>query len=108
MYGNIDAEIKFPSTPAEFATKQWMNFILRIDTQAPWLKRKTKKLIDNFEIVIGSRWPTVQDIRAPKWSRSLLKTLSSWRYALGIYRFPIELQWANQFINLRKPKRESL
>ncbi|HTC75888.1 MAG TPA: radical SAM protein, partial [Edaphobacter sp.] len=108
MYGNIDAEIKFPSTPAEFATKQWMNFILRIDTQAPWLKRKTKKLIDNFEIVIGSRWPTVQDIRAPKWSRALLKTLSSWRYALGIYRFPIELQWANQFINLRKPKRESL
>jgi len=27
---------------------------------------------------------------------------------LRIYRFPVELQWANQFINLRKPKRESL
>ena len=29
----------------------------------------TRKLIDNFEIVVGSRWPTVQDIRAPRWSR---------------------------------------
>jgi anaerobic magnesium-protoporphyrin IX monomethyl ester cyclase len=37
-----------------------------------------------------------------------LKSLSAWRYALGVYRFPIELQWANEFINLRKPKRESL
>jgi radical SAM superfamily enzyme YgiQ (UPF0313 family) len=108
MYGKIDGQISFPSTPAEWATKQWMDFTLRIDTKAPWLRPKTKDLIDNFEIVIGSRWPTVQDIHAPRWSRALLKTLSSWRYALRIYRFPIELQWANQFINLRKPKRESL
>jgi anaerobic magnesium-protoporphyrin IX monomethyl ester cyclase len=37
-----------------------------------------------------------------------LKSLSAWRYALGFYRYPLELQWANQFIQLRKPKRESL
>jgi anaerobic magnesium-protoporphyrin IX monomethyl ester cyclase len=108
MYGDVDGKISFPDTPAEWATKKWMDFTLRIDTSAPWMTRKTKKLIDNFEIVIGSRWPTVQDIRAPRWSRALLKTLSAWRYALGIYSFPIELQWANQFIQLRKPKRESL
>ena len=93
MYGEIDGQITFPSTPAEWATKEWMDFTLRIDTQAPWLKRKTKALIDNFEIVVGSRWPTVQDILAPQWSRdAVCKTLSSWRYALRIYRFPVELQ----------------
>ena len=108
MYGEIDNQMSFPDTPAEWATKQWMDFTLRIDTNAPWLKQKTKKLIDNFELVVASRWPTVQDIRAPQWSRTILKTLSFWRYALRFYRFPVELQWANQFINLRKPKRESL
>ncbi|WP_433964689.1 hypothetical protein [Tunturiibacter gelidiferens] len=108
MYGNIDGQIAWPSTPAEWASKRWMDFTLRIDTQAPWLKRKTKNLIDNFEIVVGSRWPTVQDIRAPRWSRFLLKSLSSWRYTIGFYRFPIELHWAQEFISLRKPKRESL
>lgn len=75
---------------------------------APWLKRKTKDLIDRFEIVVGSRWPTVQDICAPQWSRVLLRMLSSWRYALHIYNYPFELHLANQFIALRKPKRESL
>lgn len=108
MYGGIDGKIDFPTTPEEWATKKWMDFTLRIDTNAPWLKRKTKRLIDNFEVVINSRWPTVQDIRAPKWSRALLKSLSAWRYSSHIYRFPKELRLAQQFIDLRKPKQESL
>jgi radical SAM superfamily enzyme YgiQ (UPF0313 family) len=108
MYGNIDGQIDFPSTPEEWATKRWMDFTLRIDPNTPWLKRKTKDLIDNFETVVSSRWPTVQDIRAPRWGRTLLKTLSAWRYATRVYSFPRELRWAHQFISLRKPKEESL
>ena len=108
MYGKIDGQISFPTTPDEWATKKWMDFTLRIDPNTPWLKRKTKRLIDNFELVISSRWPTVQDIRAPKWSRLLLKLLSVWRYSLRIYLFPKELRWAHHFIALRRPKQESL
>jgi len=108
MYGQIDGQVQFPTTPDEWATKRWMDFTLRIDPNTPWLKRKTKNLIDNFETVVSSRWPTVQDIRAPRWSRALLKTLSSWRYASRIYAAPKELRWAQHFITLRKPKEESL
>ena len=60
------------------------------------------------EVVVNARWPTVQDIRAPRWSRALLKMLSAWRYAARVYAFPKELRWAQQFISLRKPKQESL
>jgi anaerobic magnesium-protoporphyrin IX monomethyl ester cyclase len=108
MYGEIDGKIDFPTTPEEWATKRWMDFTLRIDPNTPWLTRKTKTLIDNFETVVSSRWPTVQDIRAPRWSRALLKTLSAWRYSSRIYAFPRELRLAHQWINLRKPKEESL
>jgi radical SAM superfamily enzyme YgiQ (UPF0313 family) len=108
MYGNIDGQIAFPTTPEEWTTKRWMDFTLRIDPNTPWLKRKTKRLIENFELVVSSRWPTVQDIRAPHWSRALLKTLSAWRYLFHIYGFPKELRWAHRFIDLRKPKEESL
>jgi len=108
MYGNVDNQVSFPTSPEEWATKRWMDFTLRIDPKTPWLKRKTKNLIDNFELVVNSRWPTVQDICAPRWSRALLKTLSSWRYAARVYAFPQELRWAQQFIALRKPKQESL
>src|ERR1700690_1769576 len=108
MYCDIDGQIEFPTTPDEWATKRWMDFTLRIDPNTPWLKVKTKNLIDNFELVVSSRWPTVQDIRAPRWSRAMLKSLSAWRYAFRLYAFPQELRWAHQWINLRKPKQESL
>jgi len=108
MYGEIDGQVAFPLSPEEWATKRWMDFTLRIDPNTPWLTRKTKKLIDNFEVVVSSRWPTVQDIRAPRWGRALLQSLSSWRYAARVYAFPKELRWAQQFISLRKPKQESL
>jgi radical SAM superfamily enzyme YgiQ (UPF0313 family) len=108
MYGNIDNTMAFPVTPEEWATPRWLNFTVRIDPNTPWLKRKTKKLIDNFELIVNSRWPTVQDIRAPRWSRALLKLLSAWRYAARVYSFPQELRWAHAFIQLRKPKQESL
>jgi radical SAM superfamily enzyme YgiQ (UPF0313 family) len=108
MYGQIDGQIDFPTTPEEWATKRWMDFTVRIDPNTPWLKRRTKQLIDNFETVVSSRWPTVQDIRAPRWSRTMLKTMSSWRYATETYAYPRELKWAQKFIELRKPKEESL
>jgi anaerobic magnesium-protoporphyrin IX monomethyl ester cyclase len=108
MYGEIDGQIEFPTTPEEWASKRWMDFTLRIDPKTPWLKRKTKKLIDNFETVVSSRWPTVQDIRAPRWSRALLQGLSAWRYSAKVYGYPKELHWAQRLIDLRRPKQESL
>jgi radical SAM superfamily enzyme YgiQ (UPF0313 family) len=108
MYGNVDSQIEFPTTPEEWARPKWMDFTLRIDPNTPWLKRRTKRLIDNFEVVVSSRWPTVQDIRAPRWSRALLKGLSAWRYSSHVYGHPGELRWAQRLIDIRRPKQESL
>jgi len=108
MYGDVDGQVQFPTTPDEWASEHWLNFTLRIDPQTPWLKTKTKHLIDNFETVVASRWPTVQDIRMPRWCRHMLRTLSSWRYQFKFYGFPLELKWAQRVAELRKPKFESL
>ena len=108
MFGGIDHKMRFPSTPDEWATERWFNFTIREDPQLPWLPRSTKRRIDNFELVINSRWPTVQDIRLPRWGRGLLKSLSGWRYTLGFYAYPLELSWAQKLVSLRKPRWESL
>lgn len=108
MYGDVEDKVTFPTTPDEWATEHWQRYATQKDPQTPWLRPATKQLIDNFELVVSSRWPTVQDIRLPHWGRLGLKALSSWRYRLGIYTAPLELKWMQQFIDLRKPKAESL
>lgn len=108
MYGEVEDKVQFPTTPDEWATDPWQRFATQKDPQTPWLRPTTKQLIDNFELVVSSRWPTVQDIRLPNWGRLALKALSSWRYRLGVYGAPLELKWMQQVIELRKPKAESL
>jgi len=108
MYGEIDGRIEFPSSPEEWASERWLNFTIRQDPCLPWLPRSVKRRIDNFELVINSRWPTMQDINLPVWGRAMLQSLSSWRYSLGFYDFPFELEWAQRFVALRKPRWESL
>ncbi|MBI1940228.1 MAG: B12-binding domain-containing radical SAM protein, partial [Acidobacteria bacterium] len=108
MYGNVEGKMEFPATVEEWATDRWLNFTVRKDPLTPWLRPATRRMIDNFELVVASRWPTVQDIRLPAWGRRLLKTLSAWRYGLQFYAWPFELEWAQRLIDLRKPKVESL
>ncbi len=108
MYGGVEDQVQFPTTPDEWATDRWQRFATQKDPQTPWLRPATKNLIDNFELVVSSRWPTIQDIRLPNWGRIALKALSSWRYRLGVYAAPFELKWMQQMIELRKPKAESL
>jgi radical SAM superfamily enzyme YgiQ (UPF0313 family) len=108
MYGHVEAKIDFPRTPEEWATERWQNFTTRHDPNVAWLPRRLKRRIDNFDLVINSRWPTVQDIQLPSWGRAMLRCLSSWRYLLGFYEFPYELEWAQRFVAIRKPRLESL
>jgi hypothetical protein len=100
--------VRFPASPDEWATERWLSFTLRTEPNVPWLAPRTKRRIDDFETVVSSRWPTIQDFRMPAWGRLLLQGLSSWRYGLGVYGSPRELQWAQQLVNLRRPRFESL
>jgi anaerobic magnesium-protoporphyrin IX monomethyl ester cyclase len=108
MYGNVEALVEFPTTPEEWATERWLRFSMHVAPEMPWLTSRTKRLIDDFEVVVASRWPTVQDIRMSNWSRRFLKLLSSWRYAARFYAFPVELIWAQRITQIRKPRFESL
>jgi radical SAM superfamily enzyme YgiQ (UPF0313 family) len=108
MYGQVEAKIEFPSTPEEWASDRWFNFTTRHDPNVAWLPQRIKRRIDDFDLVINSRWPTIQDIQLPQWGRTMLRLLSSWRYFLGFYQFPWELRWAQRFVALRKPRLESI
>ena len=108
MYGEVDGQIEFPVTPDEWTTERWQNFAVRKDPRNPWSKPSTLRRLDNFRLVVSSRWPTVQDLRLSSWGRGGLQALSAWRYRLGFYSFPYELKLMQRLTQLRKPEAESL
>ncbi len=108
MYGGVEDRIEFPATLEEWATQPWLDFVNKTDPDVPWTTNRIQRRIDNFELVVSSRWPTAQDITLPGWGRSLLRGLSGWRYRFGVYDFPFELRFAQRIVELRKPQFESL
>jgi anaerobic magnesium-protoporphyrin IX monomethyl ester cyclase len=103
-----DVEVAFPRTPDEWVTAEWYKLLIRTDPGLPWLPAPVRRRIRDFETVMNSRWPTTQDLRLPGWGRTMLKSLSGWRYALGAYGHPAELRAAQKLIRLRQPRLESL
>ena len=95
-----------PTTPEEWTQPQWVQYVCHQD--APWLSERMRTRVKDFARVLACRFPTVQDVRTPAWGKSVLSSLSRWRYATGRYGRPWELEMARRLIPLREPQKESL
>ena len=95
-----------PSTPEEWTQPQWINYVCHQD--APWLSPRIRQRVKDFAKVLSCRFPTVQDYSTPRWGKSLLRGLASWRYSTRSYGKPWELDLARKYIPIREPQRDSL
>jgi radical SAM superfamily enzyme YgiQ (UPF0313 family) len=98
--------LQFPATPEEWTEKRWVDYANHAD--APWLPEPLRKRIKNFVTVLGCRFPTVQDVAAPAWTKATLKALAAWRYRFRRYDRPWELTLSKKFIRLADPKVTSI
>jgi radical SAM superfamily enzyme YgiQ (UPF0313 family) len=94
--------LRFPSTPEEWTQKEWVDYSCHAD--APWMTDRLRMRIKSFVTVLGCRFPTVQDVRAPGWSKMTLRALASWRYRFRQYDRPWELDLSKKLIRLAEPR----
>ena len=75
--------VDLPTTPEEWTEKRWVDFVCHQD--APWLTPRLRKRIRDFATVLACRFPTVQDVRLPRWGKTVLSGAASWRWAARAY-----------------------
>jgi len=98
--------VVFPSTADAWAEPQWHAYWCH--SGAPWLSERLRKRIRDFTTVLGCRFPTIMDVRAPSLGKSALQALSSWRYRYRRYDRPWELNLWKKMIRLKDPRVLSL
>ena len=98
--------VVFPRTADEWAEPQWVDYWCHQD--APWLSERLRRRIVDFTTVLGCRYPTIMDIRAPAWGKSALRALASWRYRFQRYDHPWELRVSRKLIRHWDPRVMSL
>ena len=92
----------FPRTPEEWTEQRWVDYACHAD--APWLDDALRRDIRDFVTVLRCRYPTVQDLRSPRWVKRGLSALAGWRYRNRRYRRPWELEAVNRLVKLRRPQ----
>jgi anaerobic magnesium-protoporphyrin IX monomethyl ester cyclase len=105
LYEQARAEgFQFPATLEEWISPAWHEFSQRHSINMPWLKDPLRKQIQDFQWVLNAFYPTVTDIRLTGLRRFILRALSSWRYHLGLYRFPLELRALHKVLAYQRPE----
>ncbi|HME39142.1 MAG TPA: radical SAM protein [Steroidobacteraceae bacterium] len=98
--------VVFPATADEWSEPKWHAYWCHAG--APWLSERLHRRIRDFTTVLGCRFPTVMDIRAPTLGKSALRALASWRYRFRKYDRPWELDLCKRIIQLRDPRAMSI
>lgn len=102
----LPAGMKFPDSASGWAAPQWVDYWCH--KNAPWVSERLRRRISDFRTVLGCRFPTITDIRTPRWQKSALRGAAAWRYGLRHYDRPHELNLLRRFVRLWDPQLQAL
>jgi len=87
-YGNVDPLAGTPATLEEWTEPRWVAWMTHEDPEVPWLDRRLKARVRDFELVLRSRFPSVHDTRTRPWGKTLGRLLAARRWRTGRYDNP--------------------
>lgn len=91
-YGDVDATSGTPDRLEEWIEPEWVAWMTHEDPLVPWLDRRLKAKVEDFELVLKSRYPSVQDSRTANWGKTLGTLLARRRWATGQFDDPALLR----------------
>jgi hypothetical protein len=87
-YGNVDPLAGTPATLEEWTEPEWLAWMTHEDPLVPWLDRGLKARVENFELVLKSRFPSINDRRTRSWGKALARMLARRRWDREDYSDP--------------------
>jgi radical SAM superfamily enzyme YgiQ (UPF0313 family) len=87
-YGDVDPLSGTPDRLEDWITPEWMGWMTHEDPHVPWLTPDLKVRLDDFRLVLQSRFPSVHDIRTRPWGKKLGRVLARRRWSKENYARP--------------------
>jgi radical SAM superfamily enzyme YgiQ (UPF0313 family) len=87
-YGNVDALAGTPDSLEEWTEPQWVQWMTHEDPRVPWMDRGLRSRVDNFRLVLDSRFPSLQDTKTRAWGKALGRILARRRWREGDFSEP--------------------
>lgn len=95
---------RFPATLDEWTSGPGQRDALRRGTGLPWVRARWRQRVRDFERVLNAYYPTSTDRRLTRFRRTLLRSVSAWRYHARCYAFPLELRALQRVFRYQRPE----
>lgn len=105
-YGDVDPLAGTPQTLDDWVDPAWLGWMTHEDPEQ-WLTRKLKARVDNFELILRSRFPSLHDTTTSRWGRVLAQALAKRRWDSGRYDNPHLLKGVRRYARFPRPDRQA-
>jgi anaerobic magnesium-protoporphyrin IX monomethyl ester cyclase len=106
-YGDVDARAGTPDTLEEWTQPEWVAWMTHEDPLVPWLPRRLKARVEDFELVLKSRFPSVHDHRTKEWGKALGRILAAPRWERGEFDDPRFLRAVRRWAQVAPDDRQA-
>ena len=106
-YGAIDPLAGTPEILEEWTTPEWIRWMTFEDPNVPWLNARLKARVEDFELVLKSRFPSVHDCRTRPWGKTVGRMLARQAWASGEYSKTKLLRKVMKLARVEPPDRQA-
>jgi hypothetical protein len=91
-YGDVDPLQGTPDRLEEWIKPEWVAWMTHENPRTPWLSPLAKARVEDFELVLKSRFPSVHDRRTRGWGKALARIAAWHRWQRQQYDDPALLR----------------
>ena len=87
-YGDVDPLAGTPLDLGDWIRPEWVGWMTHESPEVPWMSRRLRARVEDFELVLKSRFPSLHDKRTRDWGKGLARLLARRRWESGRYDNP--------------------
>lgn len=105
-YGGVDALEGTPEALEDWTHPEWIGWMTHESVDTPWMRQELKARVEDFELVLKSRFPSVHDTKTRAWGKALAKVLSRPPWEQEAWDDPRTLRRVRQLARIPKESRQ--
>ena len=91
-YGDVDALHGTPTTLEEWTRPEWVGWMTHESPNVPWMDDRLRARVQDFELVLRSRFPSINDRRTRPWGKAVGRLMAQRRWTRGDFHDPTLLR----------------
>jgi anaerobic magnesium-protoporphyrin IX monomethyl ester cyclase len=103
-YGDVDPLAGTPLDLETWTRPEWVGWMTHESPDVPWMSKRLRARVENFDLILKSRFPSLHDKRTSDWGKGLAKLLARGRWESGRYDNPWLLRAVRRWARMRRDR----